>query len=94
MQSSLSAGKSPPLQPKGTNGVTLNSSGQVNGIQRRTTPTVNSDTPPPNHSAMEPRLSTSHEDIEESDYNNELSAEAQAHNISMFLSSSTSDSGK
>lgn len=41
-----------------------------------------------------PKLSTmSEEDIVEDSYDNELSAEAQAHNISMFLSSS-SDSGE
>ena len=52
--------------------------------------------------AAEPGLPTTSEGMEEEeekeeeeirDWTNEMSAEAQAHNISMFLSSSASDSG-
>ena len=75
----------------------------LNGMQHRATPTVGFSLPPETMS-MKPGLSTMREALEEEveeegdevreeDWDNELSAEAQAHNISMFLSSSTSDSG-
>ena len=104
MQSST-AGKSPPVQPRIANGVTHTTNTQVNGIQRRETPVVSG---PPlaatSSIAVEPGLPTTSEGMEEEeetlkkeeirDWTNEMSAEAQAHNISMFLSSSASDSGR
>lgn len=70
----------------------------LNGMQHRATPTVGFSLPP-EPTSVKPGLSTMREALEEEDegldeaWDNELSAEAQAHNISMFLSSSTSDSG-
>lgn len=70
----------------------------INGIHHKTTPPVDSiiqHTKP----AVQPKLSTmceeeNEDDIMEEPWDTELSAEAQAHNISMFLSTSTSsDSG-
>ena len=63
-----------------------------NGIHHRPTPPVEAMLPA---SFSDPKLSTMVEEPEEmldEPWDNELSAEAQAHNISMFLSSG-SDSG-
>ncbi len=67
----------------------------LNGMQHRATPTVGFSLPP-EQVAAKPGLSSMMEEEEGvvEPWDKELSAEAQAHNISMFLSSSTSgDSG-
>lgn len=87
------------LQQKTTNGVPSTTGLQhLDGIHHRDTPPAGS-VPYSKPGPMEPKLSTMAEGNEEGDYqegsfNNEMSAEAQAHNISMFLSSSNSDSGE
>lgn len=93
---STTAEKSPP-HPS-TNGVT---SSRLNGIQRKVTPAVMAGQLPPSFKQMKPKLSAMGESTEEGieedlphDWTSEMSAEAQAHNISMFLCSSTSDSGE
>ena len=68
----------------------------LNGIQHRATPSVGFSLPPGTANSKKTELSTMEEEDEGVDEpwdSNELSAEAQAHNISMFLSSSNSDSG-
>ena len=68
----------------------------LNGMQHRATPTVGFSISPPVAVASKPGLSSMMEEGDgvEEPWDNELSAEAQAHNISMFLTSSTSgDSG-
>lgn len=72
-----------------------NGTQKLNGMQHRATPSVGFSLPPETLNSKT-ELSTMEEEDEGLDdaWDNELSAEAQAHNISMFLSSSNSDSGK
>lgn len=90
------------LQQKTTNGVSSTAHVEgglqhLDGIHHRDTPPAGS-IPFSRPVPAAHKLSTMNEGIEEESYpdsfDNELSAEAQAHNISMFLSSSNSDSGE
>lgn len=86
------------LQLKNTNGISnLDGLHHLDDIHHRDTPPAGS-LPYSRPGPALPKLSTMSEGMEdeelEDSYDNELSVEAQAHNISMFLSSSNSDSGK
>ena len=82
------------IQLKNTNGVSNMSGLNHFDIHHRDTPPAGS-IPYSRPGPALPKLSTMSEGTEEDYvdevYDNELSAEAQAHNISMFLSSSSED---
>ncbi len=77
---------------------TTNGVSSTSGIHHRDTPPVGCISYIDPSSAAQPKLSTTNEAILEEELDdprdNEMSVEAQAHTISMFLCSSNSDSGE